>query len=325
MNVAQPLQSPGQEAPAGACLNCGTPLTDLFCARCGQKARLRRSLGAFVGDMLAGAFNFEGKFWRTIPALVWRPGELTRRYIEGQRASFISPPALYLFTVFLMFAVLNFSGQLDIDQIGSEARVKAEQQREVIAKLDGERALAVKAGRDTSEIDRRLGTARAELDTLDRVGRGGAVQLEGFTDSEIPAWLRTPIERANRDPQRAIASVLEASSKYSWLLIPLSLPFMWLLFPFRRNTRMFDHAVFVTYSISFMMLLVIAASLLTLAKVPGFASALLLAVPLHLYRQVKAAYGLRRFGALWRTFFLLFFCQTAILAWGVAVTAIGLA
>ena len=39
--------------------------------------------------------------------LAWRPGELTRRYIDGQRARFISPIALFLFCVFLMFAALG--------------------------------------------------------------------------------------------------------------------------------------------------------------------------------------------------------------------------
>ena len=59
--------------------------------------------------------------------LVRRPGELTRRYIEGERAKFISPLALFLFSVFLLFAVVGQS--LDFDQLKiktnvSEARVE---------------------------------------------------------------------------------------------------------------------------------------------------------------------------------------------------------
>ena len=41
--------------------------------------------------------------------------------------------------------------------------------------------------------------------------------------------------------------------KYSWLLIPLSVPFVWLLFPC-AGFALYDHTVFVTYSISFMSL-----------------------------------------------------------------------
>ena len=55
-----------------------------------------------------------------------------------------------------------------------------------------------------------------------------------------------------------VTNVQDAASKFSWLLIPLSVPFLWLLFPFSRRYRLYDHTVFVTYSLSFMMMLVIA-------------------------------------------------------------------
>jgi len=51
------------------CLNCGAPLTGPYCAQCGQKARVHRSIRAFTGDFIAGVLNFEGKFWRTLPML----------------------------------------------------------------------------------------------------------------------------------------------------------------------------------------------------------------------------------------------------------------
>ena len=54
--------------------------------------------------------------------LAWRPGELTRRYIEGERARFISPLALFLFTVFLMFAVFSIAGP-DMGRIEVEKSV----------------------------------------------------------------------------------------------------------------------------------------------------------------------------------------------------------
>ena len=57
-----------------------------------------------------GVFHFDTKLWRTLPELVFRPGRLTRRYIDGERAKFISPMALYLLSVFLMYAVFSFTG-----------------------------------------------------------------------------------------------------------------------------------------------------------------------------------------------------------------------
>src|SRR4051794_7125791 len=92
------------------CLNCGSLLTGPFCSECGQHAHVHRTLSAFFHDFLHGVLHFEGKIWRTLPLLAWKPGELTRRYIDGQRATFVSPIALFLFCVFLMFAFVSLLG-----------------------------------------------------------------------------------------------------------------------------------------------------------------------------------------------------------------------
>ena len=51
-------------------------------------------LTALWHDLAHGVLHLDGKIWRTLPLLAWRPGELTRRYIEGERARFVSPMAL---------------------------------------------------------------------------------------------------------------------------------------------------------------------------------------------------------------------------------------
>src|SRR5512146_834117 len=65
------------------CLNCGTALVGSYCYKCGQHAHVHRTLFAFAQDFLTGALNFEGKIFKTLPLLAWRPGDLTRRYIDG--------------------------------------------------------------------------------------------------------------------------------------------------------------------------------------------------------------------------------------------------
>ncbi|WJY19945.1 DUF3667 domain-containing protein [Alteriqipengyuania flavescens] len=112
----------------GQCLNCGTELIGDHCHDCGQKAHLHRTLGAFLHDLLHGALHFEGKTWRTVPELALRPGKLTRRYIEGERREFVSPMALFLFSVFLMLAVFQAAGLSvppDIENTQMAAEVRA--------------------------------------------------------------------------------------------------------------------------------------------------------------------------------------------------------
>ena len=309
----------------GACLNCGTKLVGPFCAACGQKSHVHRSLRGFFQDFVSGLFNFEGKFWRTLPMLALHPGELTRRYIAGERARFISPVALYLFSVFLMFAVLNFTGALDGEK-GSVAKsnlqIAVDGQNETIAKLEKRRAAAAAAHKPVAQLDRKIASEKEDLAQLQKVQRG-ELTVEGDAQRNSPEWIRNAVERVQQNPELVVTNMQDAASKYSWLLIPLSVPFLWLLFPFRRRHNLYDHTVFVTYSLSFMMILVIAAGLLVAAGATPIAAFLLFVPPFHMYRQLKEAYQLSRFGTWWRTILLTTFAFIAGGLFFALVAAVG--
>ena len=99
------------------------------------------------------------------------------------------------------------------------------------------------------------------------------------------------------------------SYKFSWLLIPLSVPFVWLLFFWKRRFGPYDHAIFVTYSIAFMSLLFIVISVLVKIGTPEWLYGTMIAFipPIRIYKQLRGAYGLRRRSAIWRLAILLFF------------------
>ena len=94
--------------------------------------------------------------------------------------------------------------------------------------------------------------------------------------------------------------------KFSWLLIPLSIPFVWLTFLWRRRFRAYDHAIFVTYSLSFITLLFITVSVLSAigAHEAILFFSMVLIPPIHLYKQLRGAYEIGRFSAFWRLMFL---------------------
>ena len=310
------------------CLNCGCKLVGDYCHCCGQKAHVHRSLRAFGQDFIAGILNFEGKFWRTLPMLAWRPGEMTRRYIAGERARYISPVALYLFTVFAMFAVLNFTGAIGpgegpIGGAGMERGLKAEIASEQLklANIEKQRAAAAASGKDLAGLDRKMAERKESIAEMQKVLNGEVFTVDEG-DESAPAWVRPLVQQASENPELLTSNIQDAASKYSWLLIPLSVPFLWLLFPLRRR-KMYDHTVFVTYSLSFMMMLVIAGGLLVAAGMPGFASLLFFVPPFHMYRQLKGAYELGRWGALTRTLALVTFAFIAGGLFMVAAVAIG--
>ena len=233
-----------------ACLNCGTSLIGSHCHACGQAGHVHRTAGAIFHDIAHGVFHFEGKAWETLPMLIRRPGELTRRYIDGERARFVSPLAIFLFTVFFMFAIVaNLPGWslADGDSLKSgltegvaetrakviEERERADQQlamyrealntarakpspnAERIAKL--ERNLA-----DTAEMRQSLIEAEKRLPimtTLKATNDGKPVKTNWFYDK---------FRHAQENPKLLLYKLKTSAYKYSWALIPISVPFVWL-------------------------------------------------------------------------------------------------
>jgi hypothetical protein len=147
--------------------------------------------------------------------------------------------------------------------------------------------------------------------------QGEAVVFTGATS--FNAWFNETYNKAKRNPSLLIYKLQTNAYKFSWLLIPISVPFMWLLFLHRRRYRLafgaYDHTVFVTYSIAFMSLGVIALSLLRLIGLPAawLVTLALLVPPIHMYRQLKGTYALSRTSALWRTVVLLSLIVTTTL------------
>ena len=52
---------------------------------------------------------YDGKFWKTLAALLLRPGFLTREYLAGRRRRYIGPARLFLVSSLLLFATLRFA------------------------------------------------------------------------------------------------------------------------------------------------------------------------------------------------------------------------
>lgn len=318
----------GGEHEHGLCLNCGTALIDAHCHRCGQAGHVHRTAGAFFHDVLHGVFHFEGKAWRTLPMLVRHPGALTRRYVAGERARFVSPIALFLFSVFLLFAVLaqlpmfHFSDNALLKPGAGlsevQAKVASEQQAtsaalaDLCATLAEQQRAATPDAAAIRRVARRIAEEQQKLDGLRTAER---VLPQPRTQAHDPEdWIGAMVEHAKENPQLLLYKLKSSGYKYSWALIPLSLPFLWLLFPFSRRFGFYDHAVFATYSLTFMSLLTIAAALLITAGAPSLLVVVgaLVGAVVHIYKQLKGAYSLSRGGALVRTLVLTTFICWAI-------------
>lgn len=93
-------------APEPHCLNCGAELQGAWCHACGQKATSKHlAMHDVAHDTVHEFLHLDGKILNTMKLLVFRPGELTREFVEGRRVRYITPLRLYLTWSVLFFAL----------------------------------------------------------------------------------------------------------------------------------------------------------------------------------------------------------------------------
>lgn len=298
----------GSHADHPLCADCGGQTLGRYCHQCGNAAHVHRTLAHLGHELLHGVAHFDSRAWRTLPMLAFRPGRLTRGWIEGQRARYVSPLALFLFTVFVMFMALSYLPAPTERSVAQEARAAA-------ARIQAQ----AQAG------DARGGAFRIQSDgdwreAMVRLAREGQLDTG---DPKLDAKIRQKLE----NPDLTIYKLQQTFYKFSFLLIPISIPFVALLFLWKRGATLYDHGVFVLYSLTFMSALILLAALAN--RIGGQvsevgATALALAVPTHMFFQLKGAYGLRWVSAAWRTVVLLIFCGVALGMFGLSILWLGM-
>lgn len=393
-----------RQAGEGACRNCSAPLSGNYCGNCGQAAHPHRTMAHVFEEFLHGVIHFDTKAWRTLPMVMFRPGTLTRNYVYGKRARYISPLALFLFTVFLMFFAFSFiqtpaalSGTAEeqraeavaeLEQAQAEladAQEELAQARAAPAPTDGTPAnlevrlaeQAVRLAQD--EVDRRRGwveqidqtitrraaeSARAsgapeaaptadgeevaseeeaagdQVIAVDMEGNSGWAPGETWQDGlrraaarddfvVVQGWdsLNERIRKKFENPDLALYKIQQAAYKFSFLLVPISLPFVALLFLWRRGLTLYDHAVYTLYGLAFASILFVTIVFASMSSFTDWIVGwlIMLGIPVHTYFHLKGAYQLGWWSALWRTFFMLIFATISLTFFLIAIVVLGLA
>jgi hypothetical protein len=140
-------------------------------------------------------------------------------------------------------------------------------------------------------------------------------------------WLSAGAQAQLANPPLFYNHLQDAASRWGFLLVPISLPFIALLFLFKKGLTLYDHTVFALNSLSFASLLF--ALVLATSQVPALhfvqGTSILFVLPIHTFFHIGGAYRMKWWSALWRTLFMLFFALIALITFFIAVLFIGLA
>jgi hypothetical protein len=300
------------DPPAHHCRNCGSEATGAYCPACGQETRARLpTFAQFMRDAAGRYVALDGKWWRTLGALVFRPGFLTRQYLAGRRRRYVRPSRLFLVASLLVFAVLR----LEVEFGGFE-----------LLKFDEDRAAASKGPKPDA-------TANPEANDKPRIAKKPApavvvdettgISLGGAEDS-IPG-LKQRIEHFNELPSKdRLAQMTDGTLRYGpyamFALLPAFAALLKVLYlgSGRRRPgrpRLYgEHLVFAAHNNAFLAFMVAGA-----VAVPyPWARTILLTWPMvYLLWALRVVYGGTWIGTILRAF-IMFVSYSVLFAFAVA-------
>ena len=232
-------------AGSDCCLNCGTELKGPFCYFCGQPDRnFMRFFPVLLRDLMEDVLDLDSRFMRTIKPLLFKPGRLTRDYMEGRRFRYAPPMRLYIFSsiVFFLLAALLSSDAISIgSSVDENGNVmvsggQVEQQQdirdalsnlppEVQEEIDVDQVLAEANNQETEEFGFKTEDIQFNDEPWDR-------ETNPVDIKWLPDWLNDRIndeiegspqkaEQINENPNLIVDKVFDIFPATMFVLLPV--------------------------------------------------------------------------------------------------------
>lgn len=93
------------------CLNCEQPydLGCKFCPHCGQKTSEELTIGVLFYNTISNYFSFDARFLKSFVPLMFKPGYLAQKFLDGKRLLYLHPAQMYLFVSVIFFFIFSFT------------------------------------------------------------------------------------------------------------------------------------------------------------------------------------------------------------------------
>lgn len=300
------------------CRNCETELVGDFCHACGQSAgSLRRPFWTLLKDSAETLFVMDGRIMQTLPALMIRPGRISRDYLDGRRMRFIPPFRLYVFASLIFFVLLPLTlgqgigfdpsmGGIDsareqLEQARESGEMGEEEYRDALEGLGLAESILRGRAPETPPQDALDSTGTTPpatevppeaLEALQQAGRTGDLDATGL------AFVRDNASRLWAETRRWVPRIM-------FVLLPVYAALLALVYLWRRHFLYFDHLI---VSLHFHAALFLAMTVTVLASMVigwGWATlGLLIYANAYLYRINRVVYGRGRFSSVVRTLVL---------------------
>lgn len=305
----------------GPCPNCGTLLKGEYCSHCGQSARdMHKPFVTLVSNALGDVFAFDGRIAKTLPGLMFRPGHVTRAYLEGKRARYVPPFRLFLIASVLFFLVLFglVEGQDWLD--GDDLTVSSSRTAIEAVRVDGQRIDEIPGFEQVFDAEGNFSPDGAEA-FID-----GLAEVEGLQTPAERGELLTVLNGMNdisASRKELFAAIQTWTPRLSFLLVPFYVLALAFLHVWMRRVYVYDHVVVALHFQSFLYFGATAMILAAFVLPVWIWWIYGIGIPVYLYKIMRKSYGTSRILTVIRTFLMLIFSFVAIVLLITAISLVG--
>lgn len=294
------------------CKNCGAEITGRYCAACGQHSDVSiPSLHKLFVEALGDLYNFDSRLWRSFGLLLFKPGRLTREYLEGRRARYVPPFRLYVvlsLTFFFGLAVLpdlngdDSDNALVIDRTAEDSSPTDATEGAVAAPGPEPEAEAEAGAEPEPEPEPETPSPRRFSITTDESSGGGWNCDLGDTDGwdpEVLARFQRGCDQITADAPSFGRALLDRVPVMMFLFIPIVAAGMKVLYPLARRKYVEHLMFFLHFHAFFFLLATLGLVVLFLGRltpaletpVALFSVAGWLYVPIYLFIAMRQVYA----------------------------------
>ncbi len=262
--------------PTQVCPNCNEIYAQKshYCPNCGQHSQ--SSVITFkeaFSDLLSSLVSFDSKVFTTIPRLLFFPGRLTKEYLEGKRASQLSPFRLYLFLSVILILLLSLVMNEEEDSI---FQVNTEQSQKVTDSLNN--AIQLEFNDPADSTSETVLNTEFENNILSLIAVSNQLLKEGFTLNEVfdsilvdrsfitRIIVKQTLKYQQEEGKGMFHVFLKTSSYAMFFFLPLFALILKLLY-FRRKRFYIEHFIFTLHFFSFIFFVLMFFVLLNLLPV----------------------------------------------------------
>jgi hypothetical protein len=287
----------------------------------------KESVGHLIGHFFADITHFDSKIFVTLKDLMFRPGFLTREYVEGRRTRYLNPIRMYIFISAIFFVALFAGSKESGDPAGGDTRAENAFRQQLADSLRGVKTVSLRGFEGVDSLRRVFNAelaARLDSTTKDK-GMPESLSLKWSSsgkvlidieenkyktvleydsvqrslpdtsrDKGIMAWiLRNNVRQKEKNGGRSKlhleVNVQHDIPKIMFVLLPLFALYVGWFYP-RKKYYYVNHAIFSVHFHSFVFLFFLFLLLLSIVMPWHWAGIILAAIsPLPIFVYLVAA------------------------------------